>query len=258
MRYACAVALALLLAPSLGRALPVLDQAFGAGPASAAGGSVTYITGTEYDHLPPGDLTRPAIDQAQTFTVGVSGSLTRAGMWLGACCTDPAIQLVPLEVQLRRTIGGVPSTAPSDILASVFLSQADIQSVEVPEPGPYGVGWLEWSFPNAPAVNAGDVLALVLVHYPLPDPNFDLYDTGAYRARGDDFLTGVSTNQPTYALGQEFYLPSTLGTWQSQDTAAERFDIFFATWVDVPEPGASSALTLALALFASLRARRRQ
>ena len=256
MRYACVVALALVFAPSPGRALPVLDQAFGAGPATPAGGSVTYLTSTEYDHLPPGDLTRPAVDQAQTFTVGVSGSLTRAGMWLGACCTDPAIQLVPLEVQLRRTVGGVPGTAPSDILASVFLSQADIQSVEVPEPGPYGVGWLEWSFPSAPTVAAGDALALVLVHYPLPDPSFDLYDTGAYRARGDEVLTGSAS--PTYDRGQEFYLPSTLGTWQSQDGPSDHFDIFFATWVDVPEPGAASAVTLALALFASLRARRRQ
>jgi len=249
MRLVTSLTLAFLLCASAARAALVLDQAFG-DPASNRFGVAYFFTTPAFPQYGI-----PSNDQAQTFTVGVAGSLVGAGMWLGACCPDPNLVVTePLQIQLRRTVNGVPSNDPADVLSSVYLTQAQINAAELDDPNHRGYGWFLLSFSSAPAVSIGDVLALVMVHYGTQDPN--LQEEQVYKAQGDyTILDNPPYTVPMYDGGEALFASSADGVWKPQGTAFEAWDMFFATYVQTPEPAGAWLSALALLIPFAARSR---
>jgi hypothetical protein len=223
-----------------------LDQAFGE-PGSGRSGGAFFLTTAAYP-----DYGQPAIDQAQTFTVGLSGSLVGAGLWLGA---NTGVSLEPLQIELRRTVDGAPSNDPGDLLSTVTLTQAEILPLQGTDPLHRDTGWVTFSFANAPTVSAGDMLALVLQRYPIVSPP-GLLDEQAYRVDGERSNRDGPYAVPMYEGGQTFHRDSVSGdAWSSPDDDVETWDWYFATYV-VPEPADPSVLALGLVLPLALRRRR--
>jgi hypothetical protein len=145
----------------------------------------------------------------QTFTAGQSGPLARVAMdfWrFQSAETD-------FEFTLRATSGGLPTGAPlaTEVLPFTAIPTAT-QTV-------LGNTSLEIFFDPAPVVQAGQQYALV-VQSPLRPPGL---------GQGTGIWGGSTTAG---------YLPGTL-VFTNDDTAwtAEpQYDVFFRTYVTVPEP----------------------
>ena len=213
-----------------------VDQAFGE-PGSGLTGGAFFFTTAAFPQYG-----QPALDAAQTFTVGRSGSLVGASLWLGA--NEDVSPLEPLQLELRRTAGGAPSEDPGDLLSAVTLSQADILALQGTDPAHRHTGWFTFDFANTPSVSAGDVLALVLRRYPLVSPP-GLLDEQVYRVDGDH---GVLPSYVGYEGGASFHRSSLEGdVWTSNDDAVESWDWYFATYM-VPEPSDPGILALAFFL----------
>ncbi len=225
--------------PFAAAAVPTLDQSYG-DPAHPQGAGLYAPTSSEWS-------------RAQSFTVGFSGTLARIGLSLRTCCPDQdpnpePYPLEPLEIQVVRTVGGVPSLDPADVLATELVSQATIDALRQPATG---YSWLEVDLAAQPLVGAGSQLAIVLVRYPLPGLSLDS-GYGPYYWRGHEEEDAVPAK--TY-LGGELWSRQNDGAWLAGELPYE--DLFFATWVEpasVPEPGAS--VVAGLALFALIRRRR--
>lgn len=239
MRFRALVGAAILgLWPQAAEAVPVIDQSFH-GPGDFRATGITFNTS-------------PSADSAQTFTVGISGSLSGVGLWLSRCCSPPLDPgpMEPLEIQIRRTVDGAPSPDPGDLLASGEISAADIVAGDGSLPT-----WFELDLTAPPLVTAGDQLALVLVRYPVPNPVFDY---GAYFAYGAQSFLGDAYHPLMYGGGKSWYRNGD-GPWLAQDDhdPSLLWDIYFATWVDVPEPSLFLSTALGLGLVALRRAARR-
>jgi hypothetical protein len=152
-------------------------------------------------------------DLAQTFTVGVTGALSRLDFEIAGATSAFIFDIRPTDAF------GVP--VENDGLA---LVAGVIPSSAVPAPG----ALLQIGFGSALPVNAGDVLAFSL-------------RGGTRTMRLPD-----STLAPDYVGGASFYRPPA-STWQP--LAALGFgDVNFRTYVTVvPEP--SSVVLLALGLL---------
>lgn len=182
----------------------MMDQSFATGSNQGAQVGITY------DGL------------AQTFTVGVNGTLDSAELMLSHGNATP---LAALNVSLWTTALGAPNT----VVASVNLAPGDVSA------GPaYGAVLIDFSSAML-AVTIGDVLAI----------SISSDDQYAWSAGVDGFAT--------YAGGQR-YSDSAGGlvSWSGVPT----WDMSFRTFVDtgatvVPEPG-----TLALIGVAGLFFRR--
>ena len=162
----------------------------------------------------------------QTFTAGQSGALTRVNMdfWrLQSGLTD-------FEFTIRPTSGGLPSGAP---LATEVVPYTDIRTASETVLGSTSFNLL---FDPAPVLVAGQQYALV-VQSPLRPP-------GAGQATG---IWGGSTDG-SYEPGQPVVSSDNL-VWTPQT-----WDLFFRTYVTVPEPTFIAPLALASALL--LRRRR--
>ena len=162
----------------------------------------------------------------QTFTAGQSGALTRVNMdfWrLQSGLTD-------FEFTIRATTGGLPIGAP---LATEVIPHTAIPTATETVLGSTSLNIL---FDPAPILVAGQQYALV-VQSPLRPP-------GAGQATG---IWGGSTDG-SYALGQPVVSSDNL-VWTPQS-----WDLFFRTYVTVPEPTVIAPLALACALL--LRRRR--
>ena len=166
---------------------------------------------------------RSDIDRVQTFTVGVTGTLTRIEL-RARRFTDSTS--APLIIDIRNTSSGVPEEPNSPVLATTTASAGSI---------PLG------SISNAPFtsfdlstasldVSSGDVLAIVL--------------------RSTDQYEWMKDNSAGYSGGSEFIRSTISPTW----TVGELDDDFaFQTFV-VPEP---SAAYIFAAAFVSLGFRRK-
>jgi hypothetical protein len=93
-------------------------------------------------------------DKAQTFTVGIAGTLVRVDVFLnrhGGATHD-------ILADVRATTGGVPGESNDDVLGSVVVpgSQVTVDGAVVPE------SFGRVSIPFNVAVAVGDVLAIVL------------------------------------------------------------------------------------------------
>jgi len=191
-RALVATACALLLARPATAATIAFDQGFDPGTTVNFGGGVG---GDDYE-------------VAQTFTVGLTGTLARLDLFINA-----TVIAGDLFVKLLPTVGGVPVQSTALNLLSVTIPYG---AVPIDPPNPtafYSLDLSAFGF----VVTAGDVLAIMLS------------GTGNYGFGGQ--------NNDPYAAGQ-FYERRTSQTlaW-SVPTVAPLADLAFRTYVDVePEP----------------------
>ena len=129
------VAAALLVGASGARADVVLDQSFDPMSAPPPFGFCAGVNGLN--------------DEAQTFTVGVTGTLAQVDVKI-----IPVGAPQDLVVEVRPTVGGVPVESDTAVLASVRLPASGI---------PTSYGFLSVDVrPFAVPVTEGEVLAIVL------------------------------------------------------------------------------------------------
>jgi hypothetical protein len=163
-----------------------------------------------------------SVDWSQTFTVGLTGTLTSFDVAIRTISTA----FSPLLVDLRTTSGGLPTEA--DAGANVLFSTS-VTGI------PNDPNFTIHSFVVGVPVTAGDVLAIVL----RSDDEIEIYDWAA-------------VNAGTYAGGAAFQrIGSAWG-------AGGPRDLWFRTFVDqgtapVPEPALLALLVTGLGLVACRR-----
>ena len=174
---------------------------------------------------------RDDVVAAQTFTVGVSGYLTRVELLL---THDTGLGSAMLDV--RPTLGGVPVEDGALALAHALLSVTTND-----RSAPTALVAADLSAFSIPVVR-GDVLALVLQG---PEANW-WGQTNATYDRGELFIRSPSLGTATFTRPVE-NSPNELP-----------YDLAFRTWVDpapIPEPGTLLLVSTGLACVA-VRARR--
>lgn len=159
------------------------------------------------------------VDWSQTFTVGITGTLTRVDVRMFKASGDVTD---PLLFDIRTTVAGVPTEtdAGANILASVSIAAGDVSTTE----SLFNVDLSSFSL----GVTTGDVLAIVL--------RSDDATGGAYQWRG--------TDPDVYSGGTAYF--RTGGTWGEEEQIE---DLNFRTYVEsgaaaIPEP--STWLLMAL------------
>ena len=183
--FGCVLAVGLLFG-AFGQtfAEPVLDQSFLDGLGGVANGG--------------------GIDFAQTFTVGIEGTLAQVDL--------DVVELDSVTLQIRPTIDGVPAEDDNTALLSVALPDVD------PPPGesvivPVDVSAFELR------VTPGEVLAIVLL-----------------REGRISLKAGFEATSETYPDGA-FFLRFPGGGWMT--SVAD--DLNFQTWVEPDEPVPATA-----------------
>jgi hypothetical protein len=171
---------------------------------------------------------------AQTFTVGMSGRLTRFDVPIVHGFTAQ-----PITIDLRGTTAGQPVEPDSPVLASFTLPASSV-------PQDHGVAatltTLDLSAANV-MVSQGDVLAITMRSNASGNlPNEDMY-----------LWQESFTHDDPYPRGSQFSRASS-GTWTPLLT---NDDSLFQTFVDVPEPaGAGVFVTVMMLAGRRITARR--
>jgi hypothetical protein len=157
-----------------------------------------------------GTVVNSSVDKAQTFTVGITGELSRVSLSI----FQNGLETEPLLFDLRTTAGGFPiqSNSGPGVLAEITLPAAGI----LPVPSFVDINLTAFDIP----VSDGEVLALVL------RSNADSIAPG----HGYEWSTGFTN---LYPRGESFFRTPGNG-WSVNSIAASQG---FETFVDVvPEP----------------------
>jgi hypothetical protein len=199
----------LLLLSVLGAAgQGTLDQSFNPPPPNPgylAGNILSAVNGT-------------FIDQAQTFTVGIAGSLDQ----LQVLVSQGQSAGVDLQVDVRPTSGGVPVQDDSSALASAVVPASSVSGV---------LQWITVDFSHGISVLPGQQLAIVL-----RITGTGLYDQ-SYLWRGDSGDQYPAGSAYFRSLGGQGD-----GVWYMLNTPG--VDWGFRTYVTtVPEPTVLGLLT---------------
>jgi hypothetical protein len=210
-----AVGLALLLSTGVLAAAPAgtLDQSH-----ECAAGGCNSVNGGQPDAQYPLWYSQNGNDGSdvglgQTFTAGISGSLTGVELYLTALdATTPPT----LTVQIESTTSGVPD---GTVLATTTVATSDIS---------FTPGWVSATFATPPAVTAGTMYAITL-------PDLPQADVSPWLVWGlDSETSGAYTD---YTGGDAY--ASVAGSWASMftilndgDTGAA--DLAFRTYVQAP------------------------
>jgi hypothetical protein len=190
-------------------------------------------------------------ETAQTFTVGLSGTMTSVDVQVARFGFSPSDvpDDTPLTLDIRRTVNGIPveSNSGPEILASVRVLAASL-----PISDGFGAPFVNFDLPDF-LVAVGDTLAIVMQTPAGPvlggpdDTPFiwTMDDPGAY-SRGRIFVRGISAHSLTW-----------------NDTSLAGADHSFRTFVDsvsppIPEPAPFALLVSGLALIGAIQKRRRR
>jgi hypothetical protein len=174
-------------------------------------------------------------DWAQTFTVGISGTLRRIDVGNNRVISRPLPGTYTLD--LRSTVGGIPTESNSSILASMtgdLLTLPANLSVISFDLGAAGI-----------SVTAGQVLAITM----------------RADAIGTFWNGNVSETIDPYTRGSAFYRPPG-GVWRPYPLAGYTYtDHQFQTFVEtaaLPEPSSLFSCGIATVAGLCVRARRRR
>ena len=172
-------------------------------------------------------------EQAQTFTVGISGQLTSIDIFLRAeiIAFGPVFSTAPLTVRLLPTIAGAPDNDVSNALGEVIVAGGDLPTV-------HAFHNVDFSSFNI-NVTAGDEIAWQIIgNYSAPLRTGDTYTDGSRYCRG----TEISCTTPNWLFlsGQDFGFR----TYVERDT------------VEAPEPAALTILGMGLLGLGFARRRR--
>jgi len=212
-RFLAPLAVALLtITASTGAsdAAPVLDQSFDPGPAGTASG----ISGE--------------VDKAQTFTVGLAGTLARVDVDIqraDATVTDPLL----FDVR-ATTAGGAPIESNSTTLASLSIPAVNVSLTR----GFFSVDVSAFGIPVTP----GEILAIVLRKPGEPDVDYSWFgnQSGGYPAGAGYFRNPTAGFATWTPLGEE--------------------DLGFKSFVAVPAPSAVVLFAVGIGALAGLTWRR--
>jgi hypothetical protein len=224
-----AVIVSFLAAPNMigmAKATPVVDQSF-------------IPPGTAAFTVPISNQFASFIDGAQTFTVGLNGTLASVELFIGFDTTQNGA-----IVDIRPTVGGVPVENDALALASVFLPSSGIP--QFPE-----FASIDFSAFNV-ALHTGDVLALVI--------------RGAVRGVDDGGFSWTGDEGDPYLPGSGF-VRTNAQLWTPTcgfgdcSVSANRADLGFKILVEpqaaaVPEPATLSLVAGGLILLTAWRRRR--
>ena len=147
------------------------------------------------------------MDEAQTFTVGISGILARIDVLVREDSTSTG----NLLFDIRTTSGGIPAASDTGILASVLLPHGTVPT------DPLTMTYTSIDISSfGLSVTEGEVLAIVL-----------RTDAGGRYLWKD--------GAPVYSRGEPFFRqPNVSLNWQSWSSAGLNIDFAFQTFVDVP------------------------
>ena len=148
--------------------------------------------------------------QAQTFTVGTSGTLAQVDLNISSITANPN----EVFIDIRRTVGGVPSDAGVDVLGTAVF-----------DPNTWTNGFNSFSFDIA--VSAGEQLAIVVYN----TGSSSLVFPGGGSSTNDPYIGGgLWTRNPTFNSGN----------WYSNGNTPNSYDMYFRTYLSaVPIPGAA-------------------
>jgi hypothetical protein len=172
--------------------------------------------------------------RAQTFTVGVNGSLTGVDVIVVAVSSapSPVAGQADAPIQVRTTVAGSCASAGA-LTPCVFPTTAAAASgvlpaaMVAPYPGPAGVSaslFRHVEFTPPLAVTAGQVLALTFPT--VPDVAVRV---GADTVSVSEAVVGTSTSAssvcagPSYARGSLLFLNSTVGVWSLDPCSSAYF-----------------------------------
>lgn len=180
----------------------------------------------------------PGYSTAQTFTVGVSGTLSRTEMWMFRRTAGTQ----PLELEIRAAGSGADGAPMGAKLASVVLQPADLPYDEFSSSiAPISV---DWSFAGI-KMAVGDRYALVAASNE-PYAGFEGY-----------WWRSTSQGHDVYAGGAAWLSGSgDAGPWTKESGASDPQDYWLQTYVTVPAPGGGAGVVV-LGGMALLRRRGR-
>lgn len=199
-------------------------------PAADATSVLEPVLDQSFENVSPNSRSaiNRGLDKAQTFTNGITGTLTRVDVIIGA---DVA-QSGDLYFDVRPTVGGRPVENNAASLIDIVIPRESLPTLGRED-------WVEIDVSSfALAVTAGDLLAIVL-----RDP-----ESTGQRFFSFSWLEG--NGGPGYPRGKAFGRTAGVG-WDANDN-----DHGFRTFVEpIPEPSTVLLLGLGLAGLATSRRR---
>jgi hypothetical protein len=181
------------------------------------------------------------VEQAQTFTVGLTGRLSQFDVKINRADSTTN----PLLVDIRTLSGGAPTEANS---GSNILFQTSVSSALISQTTPGFQDLFRITIPQPIDVVAGTQLAIVLRTNQDSPPGSP--------SRGYRWFGPASSQITTpYTNGSVWTRVSTIGNWQSDSV----LDVDFRTFVDVtavPEPSSMILLLAGICMIHLKRLRK--